>query len=147
LINIIYEEERNMKILPFVKPKSEVVFVYDDDTVKDALAKLEKHRFSSIPILNREGYYIGTLTEGDLLWGIKESNNFNINKADSLLISSFRRHRDYLTINIDANMDELISKAMNENFVPVVDSHNLFIGIVTRKSIINYFLEHNFIVL
>lgn len=147
MINIIYEEERNMKILPFVKPKSEVVFVYDDDTVKDALAKLEKHRFSSIPILNREGYYIGTLTEGDLLWGIKESNNFNINKADSLLISSFRRHRDYLTINIDANMDELISKAMNENFVPVVDSHNLFIGIVTRKSIINYFLEHNFIVL
>ena len=136
-----------MKILPFVKPKSEVVFVYDDDTVKDALAKLEKHRFSSISILNREGYYIGTLTEGDLLWGIKESNNFNINKADSLLISSFRRHRDYLTINIDANMDELISKAMNENFVPVVDSHNLFIGIVTRKSIINYFLEHNFIVL
>jgi len=136
-----------MKILPFVKPKSEVVFVYDDDTVKDALAKLEKHRFSSIPILNREGYYIGTLTEGDLLWGIKESNNFNINKADSLLISSFRRHRDYLTINIDANMDELISKAMNENFVPVVNSHNLFIGIVTRKSIINYFLEHNFIVL
>ena len=117
------------------------------DFQKDALAKLEKHRFSSIPILNREGYYIGTLTEGDLLWGIKESNNFNINKADSLLISSFRRHRDYLTINIDANMDELISKAMNENFVLVVDSHNLFIGIVTRKSIINYFLEHNFIVL
>ncbi|MFA7010637.1 MAG: CBS domain-containing protein [Bacilli bacterium] len=136
-----------MKILSFIKPKSEVVFVYHDDTVKDALAKLEKTRFSSIPILNREGYYVGTLAEGDLLWGIKEINKFNVDQTDHLLISDFKRHRDYLTINIDANMDELISKAMNENFVPVVDSHNLFIGIVTRKSIINYFLEHNFIVL
>ncbi len=136
-----------MKILPFVKPKSEVVFVYNDDTMKDALLKLEKHRFASIPILDREGYYVGTLTEGDLLWGIKENNDFNIHTIDRLLISSFKRHRDYLAINIDANMDELISKAMNENFVPVVDAHNLFIGIVTRKSIINYFLEHNFIVL
>ncbi|MDD3349032.1 MAG: CBS domain-containing protein [Bacilli bacterium] len=136
-----------MKILSFIKPKSEVVFVYRDDTVKDALAKLEKTRFSSIPILDREGYYVGTLAEGDLLWGIKEISNFNVNHADNLLISNFKRHRDYLAINIDANMDELISKAMNENFVPVVDSHNLFIGIVTRKSIINYFLEHNFIVL
>lgn len=136
-----------MKILSFIKPKSEVVFVYRDDTVKDALAKLEKTRFSSIPILDREGYYVGTLAEGDLLWGIKEISNFNVNHADNLLISDFKRHRDYLAINIDANMDELISKAMNENFVPVVDSHNLFIGIVTRKSIINYFLEHNFIVL
>lgn len=136
-----------MKILSFIKPKSEVVFVYRDDTVKDALAKLEKTRFSSIPILDREGYYVGTLAEGDLLWGIKEISNFNVNHADNLLISNFKRHRDYLAINIDANMDELISKAINENFVPVVDSHNLFIGIVTRKSIINYFLEHNFIVL
>ncbi|HKM29409.1 MAG TPA: CBS domain-containing protein [Bacilli bacterium] len=136
-----------MKILPFIKPKSEVVFVYNDDTVQNALASLEKHRFSSIPILDREGYYVGTLTEGDLLWGIKANCNFNIQKANSLLISNFKRYRDYLTINIDANMDELISKAMNENFVPVVDAHNLFIGIVTRKSIINYFLEHNFIVL
>ncbi|MFA6611576.1 MAG: CBS domain-containing protein, partial [Bacilli bacterium] len=120
-----------MKILSFIKPKSEVVFVYRDDTVKDALAKLEKTRFSSIPILDREGYYVGTLAEGDLLWGIKEISNFNVNHADNLLISNFKRHRDYLAINIDANMDELISKAMNENFVPVVDSHNLFIGIVT----------------
>ena len=136
-----------MKILPFIKPKSEVVFVYNDDTVQNALASLEKHRFSSIPILDREGYYVGTLTEGDLLWGIKVNCDFNIQKANGLLISNFKRYRDYLTINIDANMDELISKAMNENFVPVVDAHNLFIGIVTRKSIINYFLEHNFIVL
>jgi CBS domain-containing protein len=139
--------DKKMKILPFIKSKSEVVFVYSDDTVKDALKKLEKCRFTSIPILDREGYYVGTLTEGDLLWGIKENNNFNFDRADGLLISNFKRHRDYLTINIEANMDELISKAMNENFVPVVDAHNLFIGIITRKSIITYFLEHNFIVL
>ncbi|MDD3171342.1 MAG: CBS domain-containing protein [Bacilli bacterium] len=136
-----------MNILAFTKPKNEVVFVYNDETVKEVLDKLENHRFTSVPILDREGNYVGTITEGDLLWGIKRIANFNITLAEELPLSKIPRFRDYVTINIDANMDELISKATTENFIPVVDSHNLFIGIVTRKSIINYFLEHNFIVL
>ena len=136
-----------MNILAFTKPKNEVVFVYNDETVKEVLDKLENHRFTSVPILDREGNYVGTITEGDLLWGIKRIANFNITLAEELPLSKIPSFRDYVTINIDANMDELISKATTENFIPVVDSHNLFIGIVTRKSIINYFLEHNFIVL
>ncbi|HPX84155.1 MAG TPA: CBS domain-containing protein [Bacilli bacterium] len=136
-----------MNILAFIKPKSEVVFVYDDDTIQEALNKLEQCRFSSIPILTRDGNYFGTLTEGDLLWAIKNQTNFDFKKAETILISQIRRFRDYVSINMNSKMDELIMKSTTENFVPVVDDHNLFIGIITRKNIINYFFEHNFIVL
>ncbi|MDD3192182.1 MAG: CBS domain-containing protein [Bacilli bacterium] len=136
-----------MNILAFVKPKNEVVFIYDDETIQDALERLESHRFTSIPILNREGNYVGTLTEGDLLWHIKNEYRFNVKKAEKMPVSSIGRVRDYVSVNIDAKMDELILKATTENFVPIVDNHNLFIGIVTRKNIIDYFFEHNFIVL
>ncbi|MDD4212516.1 MAG: CBS domain-containing protein [Bacilli bacterium] len=136
-----------MNILAFVKPKNDVIFVYDNDTLKDALAKLESHRFTSIPVLNKEGNYIGTITEGDLLWNIKNVTNFNMKHAEKMLVKELKRFRDYETIQITANMNELITKATMENFVPVVDQHDLFIGIVTRKAIINYFFDHNFIVL
>jgi CBS domain-containing protein len=136
-----------MNILAFVKPKNDVIFVYDNDTLKDALAKLESHRFTSIPVLNKEGNYIGTITEGDLLWNIKNITNFNMKHAEKMLVKELKRFRDYETIQITANMNELITKATMENFVPVVDQHDLFIGIVTRKAIINYFFDHNFIVL
>lgn len=38
-------------------------------------------------------------------------------------------------------MEDLIQKAMNQNFVPVVDDQKKFIGIITRKSIIEYCYE------
>ena len=38
-------------------------------------------------------------------------------------------------------MEELLSAAMNQNFIPVVDDLGTFIGIVTRKDIIRYFAE------
>jgi CBS-domain-containing membrane protein len=136
-----------MNILAFIIPKNEVVFVYDHDTVKEALLKLEIHRFTAIPVLNQEGNYIGTITEGDLLWNIKNLAKFNMNTADKMLIKDLKRFRDYETIQMTASMNELITKATSENFVPVVDQHGMFIGIVTRKVIINYFFEHNFIVL
>ena len=48
-----------------------------------------------------------------------------------------------MPININADMKDLIIKATAENFVPVLDDRNKFIGIVTRTNIIKYFFERN----
>ena len=136
-----------MDISAFIKPKNEVIFVFDDQSIHDALETMEKSRYTSIPILSREGKYVGTLTEGDLLWEIKNSAEFNIKKAEKILVGKMHRLRDYESIHISANIDQLITKASNENFVPVIDDHELFVGIVTRKTLLDYFFEHNFIVL
>ena len=42
------------------------------------------------------------------------------------------------SVKIDITMDELFKRIMNQNFVPVVDDKNLFVGIITRKDIIKY---------
>ncbi|MDD5294150.1 MAG: CBS domain-containing protein [Candidatus Izemoplasmatales bacterium] len=136
-----------MDIISFVKHKPEVIYVYDDFTLKEALELMEKHRFTSIPILSRDGKYIGSITEGDLLWKIIRIDGYNSKKADALKVTDIERCRDYLPIRVDQKMDELILKAAEENFVPIIDENDLFIGIVTRKTILTYFFEHNFIVL
>ena len=41
--------------------------------LRQTLEKWENNRYASIPVLNRKGEYVGTLTEGDILWGLKNT--------------------------------------------------------------------------
>ena len=61
-----------MNILFFLKPKNEVAYIYDYSTLRQVLETMEYHKYASIPMLNKEGEYVGTMTEGDILWGIKK---------------------------------------------------------------------------
>ena len=130
-----------MNILFFLTPKSDVAYIYEDYTMRQALEKMEYHRYSSIPIINKEGKYIGTITEGDLLWTLKNELSLDLRSIEDIPIAEVKRRKDNRPVSIDANIEDLISKSMNQNFVPVVDDSNHFIGIITRKAIINYFEE------
>jgi len=135
-----------MDILFFTIQKHKVIYAYDDLSVKEVNDLLEDNHFTAIPVLNREGYYIGTITEGDILRYIMK-NDLSKSQAECAKISQLERLRDLEAITQDAKIPELILKATNQNFVPIIDDEGMFIGIVTRKDIINYFFEHNFIVL
>ena len=74
-----------MNILFFLTPKSEVAYIYDTDSLRQALEKMENHRYSAIPIIGKEdGRYIGTLTEGDLLWNIKDCEDLSLKDAEEI---------------------------------------------------------------
>ena len=83
------------------------------------------------------------LWAGDILWEIKNRHAFDIKVAEGTKIGTIQRHRDNLPINVNADMKDLILKATVENFVPVLDDRNKFIGIVTRTDIIKYFFENS----
>lgn len=73
-----------------------------------------------------------------MLWYIKENENFNLKDAENIMISNIKRSRDIKPIKVTCEMDSLISLVINQNFVPVIDDYNKFIGIVTRKNVITY---------
>ena len=132
-----------MNILFFLTPKSEVACISEDDTLRQALEKMEHHKYSAVPIISKKGRYIGTLTEGDLLWGIKNQFDLNLREAEKVPTTSIRRRCDNLPVKADADMEDLLDKALNQNFVPVLDDQRYFIGIITRKDIIKYFHQKN----
>lgn len=127
-----------MNILFFLKPKSEIAFIHKEDTLRQAIEKMEYHKYSSIPMIDKDGKYVGSITEGDLLWGIKNKYNLNLKEAELILITEIDRRVNYQAVNINANIEDLVEKAMDQNFVPVVDDLENFIGIITRKDIIGY---------
>ena len=95
-----------MNILFFLKPKSEVAFIYDYCTLRQVLETMEYHKYASIPMLNREGEYVGTITEGDLLWGIKSYQNMDLKRAENIFIQDFPRKADYEAVSADADMED-----------------------------------------
>ena len=127
-----------MNILFFLTPKSEVAFIFDDETVRQALEKMENRKFTAVPVLNRQGGYVGSITEGDMLWGINNQYNLNLKNAEHIRVGTIPRRMDYKPVHVDASMEDLIEKALNQNFVPVVDDQKSFIGIIRRRDIIRY---------
>ena len=125
-------------ILFFLTPKAMCAFVRDDYTVRQALEKMESSGYAALPILSRSGEYKGTLTEGDLLWAIKNMCHMDMRQAQTHRIMEIARRKDNVPVRVTTSMHELIERATNQNFVPVVDDKGAFIGIITRKAIIKY---------
>ena len=125
-------------ILFFLKPKAELAYIYDYHTVRQALEIMEYHKYSSVPILSKDGKYVGSITEGGLLWGLKKLKTIDVKKTESISVMKIERRLDYQCVSAESNMEDLIDRAMEQNFVPVIDDQKNFIGIITRKDIIGY---------
>ena len=131
-----------MIILFFLKPKSTLTVLETSYTIRQSLEVMEKSGYTAVPLIDEEGKYIGTISEGDFLWFFKSLGVFNIKEAEKISISTILRHRDNEPIRITEDMMNLIHLAKVENFIPVIDDRDMFIGIVTRQDIIDYFLKN-----
>ena len=125
-------------ILFFLTPKALCVYLYDDFTLRQALEKMEVAGYAALPILTRTGEYRGTITEGDVLWAMKNLCGLNLKQAERIRIMDISRRRDNLPVPVNTSMHELVERAQTQNFVPVVDDKDTFIGIITRSAIIKY---------
>ncbi len=132
-----------MNILFFLRPKAEVDYLYSEYTIRQALEQMEEHKYQVLPIIDKNGDYFGSISAADILFAIKKEANFDIKLAEKRKLIDVERTRSYQAININKDINELIRVSLEQNFVPVVDDRNKFIGIVTRKDIILSFLKTN----
>ncbi|MBP3952247.1 CBS domain-containing protein [Bacillus suaedae] len=127
-----------MKIAFFLLPKAEVIYMNEYSTLRQVIERMEYHRYTAMPILDNSGKYVGTITEGDILWKLKESLNFSFEDTENVLLKDIKRRMVNKHVHIDAEIDDLLSLAIVQNFVPVVDDQDIFIGIIRRREIIEY---------
>lgn len=121
-----------MNLLFFLTPKQDVLYIYEDFTLRQTLEKWSNQRLATIPVLKRNGEYVGTITEGDILWGMKNLHGLDLEASEDVPIASFPRRRDYKAVTVTTDMGSLLRAAVDQNFVPVVDDRNVFIGMVRR---------------
>lgn len=131
-------------ILFFLTPKAMCVYLNDDFTLRQALEKMEAAGYYALPILNKRGEYRGTLTQGDVLWALKNICYMDMRQAEARRITEVTRRKDYVPVRVTTSMHDLVERAASQNFVPVVDDKDAFIGLVTRRAIIHYCVDKIF---
>lgn len=130
-----------MNILACLTPKSGVDYINDDATLFKTLQVMQKRNHSAIPIINKKGRYVGTITAGDILGCITENFNLSLKASAKFPVLNVKRTKDYRALGVHAVFDEVMEIAMDQNFVPVVDDEDSFIGILTRKEILSWMHE------
>lgn len=132
-----------MNIAYFLKTKGEVAYLYEDYTLRQGLEKMRNHGYTAIPVLSGDNKYIGTISEGDFLWYLMDDrkdqlHNINMKSMEGIMIKNIFRKGKNPSVRITATMDEMLMQAMDQNFIPVVDDRDYFIGIITRRDIMRY---------
>ncbi len=124
-------------ILLFLTPKNQVEYVNDTFTIRQTIEKMDYHHYSEVPILDKDGKYKGTISDGDLLRHLKKSKMSWEQIMIEKILSVPTLHQ-IEPIQINKNMMDLVEIIVRQNFVPVIDDRGNFIGIITRKSVIEY---------
>lgn len=127
-----------MNIAFFITPKHESVCLDKDATMRQALEKMEYHRYTAIPLVDAKGRYVGTLTEGDLLWKMKNTPNLTFEGTNKISLRKVPKKMSNRPVSINAEIEEVVDLIMHQNFVPVVDDQKTFVGIITRKAVMSY---------
>ena len=129
-----------MNILLFLTPKQEVTLLYEDYTIGQALRSMEHASRTAVPIIRRTGEYVGTITEGDLLWYVRQTG-LSFAELDKKPLSLVPHRRDNKPLLASMDLTDLLDTSLNQNFAPVVDDRGMFIGIITRKRVFSYLCD------
>lgn len=130
-----------MNILLFLVPKGQLKYLDANSTARQALEKMRYYGYTAIPVINEtNGKYVGTISEGNFLWNIVDSGvQHPLYRLEDIKLTDLMDGSRYKAVNVETTLDELVTRIMSQNFVPVVDDRNVFMGIVTRRRVIDYY--------
>ncbi|MBR5731591.1 MAG: CBS domain-containing protein [Firmicutes bacterium] len=147
-----------MNVAFFLTLRSKVTCINVNSTVRQALETMKKHGYTAVPVITDDNKYIGTVSEGDFLWSIVKlrpkageqagsaqdsgPTEVDIRHLEDISIMDILRKDRNPAVPVTAPIEELLTRAMNQNFIPVTDDLGTLIGIVTRKTIIKYCTEN-----
>lgn len=129
-----------MNIIQLLHPKALIDYIYDDTTCRQALEIMGNHGFTAIPVINHEGEYVRTLSEGDMLWFMIERGLGSRRELEQFDVSDVhtKRNIELKPVSVTSSIDDVILMLVNQNFVPVIDDRSMFIGIITRSDVLKY---------
>ena len=128
-----------MNVMSLLRLKKDISFIESDSTIRQAIEKFKDHGYSAVPVLDEQGKYKGTITEGDLLRSLVEKGDIKLLEEHNIL--EIVRSDFNPSASVDIDILELLKMISNQNFVPIVDDRDVLMGIITRKTVIITMLE------
>ena len=113
-------------------------FLNENATVRQAIELFDVHKYAVIPLVDDEGHFVGTLSEGDLLCFLKNVVKYDIKAAEKVSVKDMERYRQYRSLEVSSLWSEFFVLSLDQNFIPVTDDKGIYIGIVKRREIIKF---------
>lgn len=130
-----------VNIAKILVPKACTRVLHEDDTVRQGLETMAFHGFTTIPVLDKEERYIGSVTEGDFLRHLLAKGNTEMHYHEQFRVGDIIRKDFYRSLPITANTDLVIQIIRFQNYIPIVDDRDVLCGLLTRKGVIEELAE------
>lgn len=114
-------------------PKFSARYLLDTYPLELALKRMKEYGYSAVPVIDKAGRYVSTVSEGDFLWYILENKDLN----NATLHDIITKEKNP-PARITATDDELFDTALEQNFIPIIDDRGYFMGLVTRRKILKH---------
>lgn len=124
-----------MNIFSILIPKVSITYLNVNDTLSDAVQFMMNSSYSAIPVINDAGEYVGIVSEGDFLKAVMEFGRENLK---FMTIDKIVRMDEKDVVLNTVGKKDIMERILDRNFLSVVDDRNIFIGIITRRSILMY---------
>ena len=88
-------------LLQITTLKAATFYLDNTMTVRQAFEKFAYHKFTVVPVLDQNGCYVTSLSEGDILRFIHASGGFNLALAEKTNILEIERYRPYNAVSVE----------------------------------------------
>ena len=129
-----------MNVAFFLIPKSHVAYLTEGSSFRQGMEKLRRYGYTAIPVVANDGRYMGSISEGDFLWNVMSLGSIASQDLEYACIDQIVSDRTP-PVGVNTPVEELMDKLLDQNFVPVVDDRHMFVGIVTRRSVMAYLMD------
>ncbi len=134
-----------MNLAKLMIPKYNTACLQETSTVRQGLEIMRHRGYTAIPVLDDNGLYVGSVTEGDFLRHVLRVGDTDLKTHEHYQVKNIFRPEFCPALTIDAGEEDVLRAVVNQNYVPIVDDRGCLCGIVTRKAIIQYLAEKNLV--
>lgn len=125
-----------MNLAKIMIPKVSTVFLRENQTVRQGWEIMNRNGYTAIPVLDTDGSYTGTVSEGDFLRFVMSAGTPDIQCMENHQVSELVRKDFCPPLEIQTSSEHVIDSILNQNFFPIVDSQNALCDILTRHGVI-----------
>ena len=129
-----------MNVAFFLIPKSHVAYLTEGSSFRQGMEKLRRYGYTAIPVVAGDGRYLGSISEGDFLWNVMSLGSIASEDLEDACIDQIVSDRTP-PVGVNTPVEELMDRLLDQNFVPVVDDRDMFMGIVTRRAVMAYLMD------
>lgn len=122
------------KMLDFMIPADNVANVIDQHTLSTGLLILTQSNYTMIPVLSAESKLMGVISMSMIIKAVMTVDAIEMERLDELKVRDVMLCQP-VRVQANCNLAEVLNYLIDQNFVCVVDGDNRFLGIITRKNL------------